>query len=76
MTFGNELDAYLELRDYLRGLDEVHRLYALQYSEQLSLGEPAPSSVGLDRETVRAIRKRIWDEWRRRIDAMPGSRGR
>lgn len=70
----DELEWYIEIRDFLRGLDERHRLYALQYAEQLSLGEPAPSNVGLERELVREIRRRVWGEWSRRIRAMPGSR--
>lgn len=73
-SFGNELDRYVELRQYLAGLDERHRLYALEYAEQLSMGEPAPSAAGLDRAIVREVRRRIWEEWLTRIRAMPGSR--
>ena len=71
---GDELDNYQDVRGFLRGLDERHRLYALAYAEELSLGEPAPSSRGLDRETVREIRRRMWAEWQRRLRAMPGKR--
>lgn len=72
-SFGNELDRYVDTRSYLLSLDEAHRLYALEYAEQLSMGESAPSARGLDRATVREIRRRMWQEWRRRIDAMPGT---
>lgn len=63
-----------ELRRFLDGLDEPHFRYAQAYGDQLSLGDPKPSSAGLDRDTVREIRRLVWAEWRRRIAAMPGSR--
>lgn len=62
------------LRAFVEGLDERHRAYAQAYSEELDEGGPAPSSAGLDRATVREIRRRLWQEWRRRIAAMGGSR--
>lgn len=71
---GDELERFVGLRDWLRRLDGPHRQYALGYAEQLSLGEPAPPTAGLDRAMVREIRLRVWQEWRRRIDAMPGKR--
>ena len=57
------------LRSFLEGLDERHRRYAQEYADELSCAEPAPSSAGLDRATVREIRRRIWQEWRRRIES-------
>lgn len=62
------------LRAFVERLDERHRAYAEAYADELSLGEPAPSSAGLDRATVREIRRRLWQEWRRRIESMGGSR--
>lgn len=62
------------LVEWLERLDARHRRYAQEYADELALGDPKPSSKGLDRATVREIRRRIWAEWRRRIDAMPGSR--
>lgn len=64
----------MSVREFLAGLDERHRAYAQAYADELSLGEPAPSQAGLDGETVREIRRRIWEEWSTRIRAMPGSR--
>jgi hypothetical protein len=62
------------LRSFLEGLDERHRLYAQEYADELAVGDPAPSSAGLDRATVREIRRRIWLEWRRRIESMGSAR--
>ena len=62
------------LRSYLCSLDEAHLAYAQAYADELSMGEPPPSSAGLERERVREIRHRIWREWRRRIELMPGTR--
>lgn len=67
----NELEG---LQVFLGSLDEAHLAYARAYADELAVGDPAPSSAGLDRATVREIRRRVWQEWRRRIDAMPGSR--
>ena len=64
-----------ELRRWVAELDPRHRALAQAYADQLALGEPAPSSAGLDRATVREIRRRLWNEWRRRIASMPGTRG-
>lgn len=61
---------------FLERLDEKHNRYAREYADQLAVGDPAPSAVGLDRHVVREIRRRIWQEWRRRIDSMPGSQPR
>ncbi len=62
------------VRAFLERLDEPHRRYAQQYADQLAVGDPAPSAVGLERDQVRRIRQVIWSEWRRRIDAMGGGR--
>lgn len=62
------------LRVFLAGLDERHRRYAQEYADELAVGDPAPASTGLDRATVREIRRRVWAEWRRRIQAMGGRR--
>jgi hypothetical protein len=67
----NELE---NLRAYLATLDERHLRYAEEYADELSLGEPAPSSAGLERLVVREIRRRVWLEWRRRIEAMGSGR--
>lgn len=63
-----------DLQQFLGRLDERHLAYAWAYADQLAVGDPAPSAAGLDRQVVRQIRERVWREWRRRIDAMPGSR--
>jgi hypothetical protein len=64
------------LRDFIESLDEDHRAYAQAYADEIAVGDPKPSAAGLDRPTVREIRRRIWVEWRRRMQAMPGSRPR
>jgi hypothetical protein len=63
-----------DIREYLATLDADHRAYAQGYADELSLGDPAPSNAGLNRQIVREIRRRVWAEWRRRMSMMPGQR--
>lgn len=59
-------DVFGELEQ--RGHDAAPYLrYAVAFGDQLSMGDPAPSAVGLDQEAVRDIRRIVSAEWRRRV---------